>query len=278
MQHDLERSVAGHYGRHGLLDSILQGVEAAGGDPAAPAPEQLAPVDEFHTAGRVTTIRALELMPLATGMHVLDAGCGIGGTARYLARERGCRVTGLDLTPEFIEVAEELTSRMKLDDACEFHTGSVLSMPFADDSFDAAVTFHVAMNIDDRAGFYGELARVLRPDASLCVFDVMKGPAPGMNYPVPWAETPETSFLKTPEETRKLLAEAGFRVVEERSERSFAIDYFRKIFAAMAEAGGPPPLGLHLLMGQNAPDKFKNYVQGLESAQIDPVIMVARRL
>ena len=278
MQYDLERSVANHYGRQGLLDTILRGLEATGGDPAEPAPEQLAPVDEFHTAGRITTARALGMMPIAADMHVLDAGCGLGGTARYLAREHGCRVTGLDLTPEYIEVAEALTARMKLDGACEFHTGSVLSMPFRDGSFDAAVTFHVAMNIADRERFYGELARVLRPDAPLCVFDVMKGPAPGIVFPVPWAETPATSFVKSPEETRSLLSGAGFRVDEEKSEREFAIQFFGEILARAAKADGPPPLGLHLLMGRNAPEKFANYFRALESGQINPVIMVARRL
>ncbi|WP_198174224.1 class I SAM-dependent methyltransferase [Mesorhizobium xinjiangense] len=278
MKHNLEDAVTAHYGRRGLLEAILAGLEAAGGDSARPAPEQLAPVDEFHTAGRITTLKALGMMPIVAGMHVLDAGCGIGGTVRVLAREHGCRVTGIDLTPEYIEVAETLTARMNLDGACTFHAGSVLAMPFAAGAFDAAVTFHVAMNISDRAGFYDELARVLRPGAPLCVFDVMKGPAPGMVYPVPWAEMETTSFLKTPAETRDLLAAAGFKIHREESQRAFAISFFREAFAKAAKAGGPPPLGLHLLTGRNSPEKFANYLQALEAEQIDPVIMVANRL
>jgi MPBQ/MSBQ methyltransferase len=278
MRHDLENAVAAHYSRKGLLDAILAGLEATGGDPADPAPEKLAPVDEFHTAGRIMTLKALGMTPIAAGMHVLDAGCGIGGTARVLAKEHGCRVTGVDLTPDYVEVAEALTRRMKLDGACAFHTGSVLAMPYSDGAFDAAVTFHVAMNISDRAGFYGELARVLRPGAPLCVFDVMTGPAPGMVYPVPWAETSATSFLKTPEETRDLLSGAGFKVDKEESEHDFAFHFFRKALARAAKADGPPPLGLHLLTGRNSPEKFGNYLRALEAGQIDPVIMVAHRL
>jgi len=273
----LETAVAAHYGKTGLLKTILAGLEAAGADPDAPATEQLAPVDEFHTAGRLTTLKALEMTPLKAGMHVLDAGCGIGGTARVLAKEHGCRVTGLDLTPEFIDVARALTERTKLAEACSFQVGSVVDMPFADASFDAGVSFHVAMNVGNRARFYGELARVLRPGAPLCIFDVMKGPGPGMRYPVPWAETAETSFLRTPVETGTLLRQAGFEITAEESLRDFAIGYFREVFAKAAQADGPPPLGLHLLTGANAPEKFANYAQALGEHQIDPVIVVAKR-
>lgn len=277
MREELENRVAEHYRNNDLLDAILAGLEEAGVDPAAPSIEDLAPVDEFHTAGRVTTLEALDMTPITSGMHVLDAGSGLGGTARCLARERGCRVTGIDLTSDYVAVAEALTERTGLADRCSFQEGSVLDMPFADGAFDAGITFHVAMNIEDRQGFYGEAARVLKPGAPFCLFDVMKGPTAGMHYPVPWAEVERNSFLKTPGETRDLLTAAGFEVEEEKSLRDFAMGFFRDVFAKAAEAKGPPPLGLHLLTGGNTPEKFGNYAKGLDEGRIDPVIMVARR-
>ena len=95
----LERAVVDHYGRAGLLEAILAGLERTRADPDKLQPVDLATVDEFHMAGRVTTLKALKMMSLEAGMHVLDAGCGLGGTARVLAREYRCRVTGIDLTP-----------------------------------------------------------------------------------------------------------------------------------------------------------------------------------
>lgn len=277
MSDQLEARVAAHYGKPKLLDAILDGLERAGVNADAPSLEDLAPVDEFHTAGRITTQRALDMTPLEAGMHVLDAGCGIGGTARCLAKEKSCRVTGIDLTPDYIDVAKALTARTGLSEACDFHQGSVLDLPFDDASFDAAVSFHVAMNIEDREKFYGELACVARPGAPLCLFDVMKGPASGMHYPVPWAETATNSFLKTPDETGDLVNDAGFDVTAKTSLRDFAIDFFREVFAKAAEQEGPPPLGLHILTGSNTPDKFSNYARALDAHQIDPVILVARR-
>jgi len=277
MPKSLEDLIAGHYGLGGLAAKIMDAIGAAGIDPDALTPEALAPVDEFHTAGRKTTQMALDMTPLTGDMHVLDAGCGIGGTARYLANEIGCRVTGIDLTPEYVDVARLLTDLTKLTERCTYHLGSATEMPFSDACFDAGVSFHVAMNIEDRVAFYAELARVLRPGAPLCLFDVMKGPSPGMVFPVPWAETEETSFLKSRDETVNTLRAAGFSVEAEKSLRRFAIDYFRKVFADTARADGPPPLGLHLLTGSNAKEKFVNYSQALDAEQIDPVIVVATR-
>jgi ubiquinone/menaquinone biosynthesis C-methylase UbiE len=277
MTPNLENAVAAHYARPGLAEAITDGLRKAGADPDAPTLQDLAPVDEFHTAGRLSTLKALEITPIEAGMHVLDAGCGIGGSARHLAKEHACRVTGIDLTSEYVDVARLLTGRMGLSQACTFHQGSVLDMPVADTSFDAGVTFHVAMNIEDRERFYSELARVLRPNAPLCIFDVMKGPTPGMIYPVPWAETEVTSFLKSREETCSLLRDAGFRIIAEQNLRDFAIDYFRDALAKAAKASAPPPLGLHLLTRDNAPEKFRNYAQALEEHRIEPVIVVARR-
>ncbi len=277
MADSLESAVAAHYARHGLTEAIFAAVKAGGGDPDNLTVEDLAPVDEFHTAGRKATLKALHLTPLKPGMRLLDAGCGIGGTARCIASERGCHVTGVDLTPDYVEVARLLTERVGLSRLCDFRVGSVLDLPFADGSFDGAVTFHAAMNIADREKFYSELARVVRPGGPLCVFDVMKGPAPGMLYPVPWAETEMTSFLKSRDETVALMKDAGFAPTGEQNLREFARAFFRETSAKAKKDGAPPRLGLRLLTGLNTEKKFANYVAALEARQIEPVILVAKR-
>ncbi len=275
MTDELEQSVAAHYQRSGLAEDILAGLEQQGIDLDRIQPEDLAAVDEFHTGGRAATLIALDLFEADKDSHVLDIGCGIGGAARCLATERGCRVTGIDLTPAYIEVADLLTQRMGLADQCRFETGSALSLPFEDDSFDAAYSFHVAMNIADRDLLLREAARVLRPDAPLCLFDVMKGPTSGMRYPVPWAETADTSTLKTRDESITLLDDAGFIVSEEENLRDFALEFFEKMFAKADQSDAPPPLGLHLLTGANAREKFSNYRQALVDHQVELVILVA---
>ncbi len=277
MSRDIELLVEAHYRRPGLMDAIESGLQDLGSSTAQPSPLDLAPVDEFHTAGRLATLKALELFPVKAGMHVLDAGAGLGGTARVLAKERGCQVTGIDLCADYVDTAVKLTERLGLTKSCRFVHGSVLSMPFDDASFDAGLSFHVAMNIADRPAFYSELARTLRAGAPLCVFDVMKGPTAGMLYPVPWAQTDATSFLKSRDATVSLLAEAGLEYVAEENLRDLAISYFREALEKSAASAVPPPIGLHLLTGANSGEKFSNYLRAVEAHQIEPVMLIARR-
>jgi ubiquinone/menaquinone biosynthesis C-methylase UbiE len=83
--------------------------------------------------------------------EVLDVGCGLGGAARFVASRYGCHVTGIDLTPEFIETAKVICGWVNLDSHISLHQGSALAMPFADRAFDRAYMLHVGMNIDDKA-------------------------------------------------------------------------------------------------------------------------------
>ena len=175
MADGLEEAVARHYGAGDLTERILKAMTAAGIDADRVGPEQLAPVDEFHIGGRAATIHAVAKMGLKADDHVLDVGSGIGGTSRYIASTVGCRVTGIDLTPEYVAAAQELARRTGLGERIAYRVGSALSMPFQDRTFDAALTFHVAMNIRDRAGLYRETGRVLKPGATFCIYDVMKG-------------------------------------------------------------------------------------------------------
>jgi ubiquinone/menaquinone biosynthesis C-methylase UbiE len=280
MVDDLEKAVARHYGVADLTERIFKALAAAGIATDRIAPDALAPVDEFHIGGRAATAHAVARMGLAAGDRVIDVGCGIGGATRYIAAAVGCRVTGIDLTLEYIAAARELARRTGLDDRIEYRVGSALEMPFEDRAFDAAITLHVAMNIKDRAGLYREIARVLRAGAVFCVYDVMKGNANGtadaLAFPVPWAETPATSFLTTPQEMQALLVDAGFDVEEVEDRTAIAVDFFRKSLAA-APGAGVPPLGLHILMGPRAREKFHNMLANVESGAIAPTLMIARR-
>lgn len=273
MSDEVENAVARHYQVSDLTKRILDGLAATGVDIARLTPGDLAPVDEFHIGGRSATLHVIAKMGLSPADHVLDIGCGIGGAARTVATTIGARVTGIDLTEEFVEAAREFSARMGLGDRVAFHAGSALDMPFADGAFDAALTVHVAMNIKDRAGLYREVARVLKPGALFAIYDVMQGPNGGLQFPVPWAATPATSFLVTPDAMRTLLADAGFSIVEIEDRTESGIAFFRERLAA----GPPPAVGLHLLTGSDTRVKSGNMLAGLEAGAIAPVILIARR-
>ena len=150
-------------------------------------------------------------LEVAATDHLLDVGSGIGGPARYFARRYGCRVTGIDLTAEFCDVARALTRSVGLDGKVDFECGNALAMPFAKGTFDGAYSMNVSMNIADRAGLYREMHRVLKPGGWLMLSELAKGTGGDLDYPTPWAASADASFLSTPENTQRGLVDARIR-------------------------------------------------------------------
>jgi SAM-dependent methyltransferase len=272
----VEPEVARHYGTGGLLDRIRAGLRQAGIDPDRARTADLKPVDEFHIGGAAATEALIDQAQLRPGMRVLDIGCGIGGTARLIAERTAAEVTGIDLTDEFVRTATALSAAVGLGDQTEFRTGSALDMPFGDHSFDAALLLHVGMNITDKSALMAETARVLRPGAPFLVYEVMRTGEGELDFPVPWASTPATSFVATPAQYREAARHAGFEVAHERERRDFALDFFARMQARIVESG-PPPLGIHLFMGDTAREKIANMVANIQAGRIAPVEMILRK-
>jgi len=273
---DTHRHVEHHYGLNELLDSILAALVAAGKDIDRLAPADLAAVDEFHIRGREATLELAARAGIEAGMRVLDVGCGIGGSARYLAAERGCHVTGIDVTRDYIEVATALAERTGLADRVAFHHGSATQMPYEPESFDIVWTEHVQMNIADKAAFYGEIARVLKPGGCLLFHDIFSRDGKEPWYPVPWAGDPSISFLARADAVPGILDAAGLQVQEWEDRSEDSLTWFRNA-VARARATGPAPVGLHLLMGASALPKFENLIRSLQESRLTVIQSVAVR-
>jgi SAM-dependent methyltransferase len=271
-----EQSVAQHYSHGALEEQILGALSKLGVDPEQLQPDQLAPVDEFHIGGRAATVELVDQLDLHPGLRVLDVGSGLGGTARYLAHHHGVTVTGIDLTEEYVQVARSLTRRAGLAEQVTFHQGSATTLPFGDHSFDRACMLHVGMNIADKQAVFAEVRRVLTDEGTFGVYDVMRTGTAEPTYPVPWASTPATSFLAEPARYRELLSEAGLSVALERDRSEFGVTFFHRLRAVIAESG-PPALGLHIVMGQDAATKVANMIDNLERGLIAPVEMICQR-
>jgi SAM-dependent methyltransferase len=272
-----EQRVADHYAAGDLLAAIRGGVEALGKTESTVGVEDLAPVDEFHIGGRAATTELLDRVGVTSGSEVLDIGCGIGGTSRFIAASSGCRVTGIDLTPSYIDVATELSRWTGLAERTRFEVGSALEMPFDDGSFDRAVQLHVGMNISDKVSLFEEVYRVLKPGGRFGVYDIMVMSDEEFSFPVPWASDSSTSFVSDVSTYREALSGAGFEVTEERNRGDFAVEFFAALKARTASAGGPPPLGLHLIMGADAMVKIANMVEAVGAGILAPVEIICNK-
>lgn len=180
-----------------FLDNLEDGAATAA---------QLASFDQFHVGGLTATVAFAELLGLAPGAEVLDAGSGLGGPSRYVAQAYDCQVRGVDLAPTYVAIARLLADRAGLSRVLEYGVGDLLALPFSDATFDAVYTQHVVMNIADRDLAYREIRRVLKGGGVFAFYDVLAADGkPAPHYPTPWAESAETSHLLDEAETRAAL-------------------------------------------------------------------------
>jgi len=273
----LRDEVAAHYSHGDLLSRLDAALKADGVDPQRPTLEALAPYDQFHGRGLEATEEIAALMPIRRTDHVLDIGSGIGGPARYIASRFECRVSGLDLTPEFCEVARELTRRLGLESQVDVRVGDAVAMPFGDATFDGAYSMNVSMNIADKAAFYREVHRVLKPSAWLVLSEAARGGGPEPDYPTPWARTAQTSFLATPEDTRQGLLAAGFDVIGLESTLEAARAYGARSRDIVARGGKPPHRAVMLIHGDVAPAAMANSSRALAEERVLPIEILARK-
>ena len=264
---DIERSTADHYTQRNLYDSIIAALKRMGKTPDALTADDLAPVDSFHVRGRAATLELGQLADLSSEDSVLDVGCGLGGSARHLAAEFGCRVTGLDLTPEYVSTATRLTAHLKLDDRVDFRLGNALELPFDDGTFDAVWSEHAQMNIPDKPRMYGEILRVLKSGGRFLFHDILQGPEGEPIFPAPWAGESSHSALIAPAEFRKLLQSLGFDIIHWEDKTAVGRQWFAQRLADLREKG-PPPLGFHLLLGALAMEAQENNLRNLKENRI----------
>tara|TARA_E500000331_G_scaffold128362_1_gene125704 strand:+ start:272 stop:1099 length:828 start_codon:yes stop_codon:yes gene_type:complete len=266
--------IVSHYENVDLYQRITDALQSAGKNLDAITVEDLVEVDEFHIGGIQATNDLLDQLDIGPETRVLDIGSGLGGPARHISSRYGAKLTGIDLTPEFVETATRLTDLCKLD--INFHVGSALDIPLEDGGFDLATLIHVGMNLPDKATLFTETARVLRPEGVFAVYDVMSIAKNHPNFPVPWASTKAGSFLEPPEKYRSAAEAAGFVLLAERARVEFALDFFKKL-KADTEKNGPSQVGLHLVMGPDTPTKIKNMIDAIKDGWIAPVEMLFKK-
>jgi len=204
------------YGGRDLAQSILRRARKGKPEGVKLSPRDLYLFDQVHTGGVEATRELTAMAGFAAGQRILDVGCGLGGSARFLAAECGCRVTGVDLTDTYVEAARGLTAEVGLGAQAEFHLGDATALPPPDASFDGVLLQHCTMNIPDKRCLFGECARVLRQGGVLALHEWVKLGGDPVILPVRWADTPDINFIASKAEFEQVLAGAGFVAVEVR--------------------------------------------------------------
>lgn len=260
---DVSEIVTGHYGSHDLAGAILGALAEHGVDVEALRPHDLSGLDQLHAGFAPATQDVLDRLGAGPGVRLLDVGSGIGGPAR-MAAAAGARVTGVDLTPTFVETATALTARVGLSDRASFEVTSGDALPCPDACFDAAMMIHVGMNVPDKRALFAEVRRALVHGGRFAIYDQMRADSGELPWPMPWADDDRSSFVETPEEYAARLADAGFTVdtVEDRTEA----------VAGPPPGGGP---GNATVLGPDFVARIGNNVAATNAGLLAAVLIVA---
>lgn len=207
-------NIDSHYSVGDLRSRITNAIRDAGMDPEARlSPEQLAPLDQFHSDALFATRSLTELVEIDRSTRILDVGAGLGGPARYLASTFGCTVTCLDPVLDFCDAAAMLSEMTGLSGLVSAVPGSTLDIPFEDGSYDLVWAQNSTMNIEDKARLFSEIRRVLSSGGRYAFQEITAGSRQPIHLPVPWASSEEMNFLSSAADTRRIAERAGFEVV-----------------------------------------------------------------
>lgn len=262
-----KQHIRAYYSPEDLLNKIKLALVESGRGLENLTLDDLQPVDEFHIRGQVATMELIKLSGFSADMHILDVGCGIGGSARRLADVVGCRVTGVDLSEHYIATADAISGLVGMEGKVEFQASDALNLPFNDATFDGIWSIQMNMNITDKVDWLREQCRVLKPGGRLVLYEVCGNVNVPPHFPVPWAQDSTMSNLVLPEVFRDHIVTAGFKVEAWHDKTDLA----REAFAQVPEPSHDhelPELGVHLLVGRDILHKAYNLRRNLEEKRV----------
>jgi len=268
------KHIHSYYSPNDLYNKIIEGLKKLGKDLSKVSLDDLQPVDEFHIRGDTATKELIKLAAFKPDMHILDVGCGIGGSTRRLSHETGCCVTGIDLSDEYIDTAQRLTQLLNMQERVKFRAASALALPFDDNSFDGAWSLQMNMNVEDKLSWLKETFRVLKPGGRAIFYEVCGNKNTPPYFPVPWAQDSSMSFLIPAASFRDVMISAGFEIDVWNDKTDLA----QKAFANVPEPKGEldlPVLGVYLLVGNDIRTKAYNLHRNLDEERVSLIEAIA---
>ncbi|GMJ11329.1 gamma-tocopherol methyltransferase, VITAMIN E DEFICIENT 4 [Hibiscus trionum] len=147
----------GEHMHHGFYDP---GTDASGSDHRA---AQIRMIEESLRFAGISEERAKK------PKRIVDVGCGIGGSSRYLAKKYGAQCQGITLSPVQADRANALAEAQGLADKVSFRVADALNQPFPDGQFDLVWSMESGEHMPDKAKFVNELVRVAAPGGTIII-------------------------------------------------------------------------------------------------------------
>lgn len=224
--------------------------------------------EHLHIGGEHATRYFLEQLNLTPNMKVLDIGCGVGGPAIIAAQEYGAHITGIDLTPEFIDIAQKNAARADVESLTNFQIANTEKLDFSAAKFDLVMMLHVGMNLPNKLDVYKEANRVLKQGGTFAIYDIIaEENAQQISYPLPWSPTKETSFLEPYEAIESYLKHAGFELDEHVNRRDYAIQSIERVLHKIGDT-----------LSDFRKTVINNLLNGVQQNCCAPHIIIAKKI
>ncbi len=272
----MTHKVQEHYGAADITSKIFAAIPWNPDRDALLSAEQLYPFDQLHGRELLATRDHAARLDPQRDDHLLDVGSGIGGPARYFAATYGCRVTGIDVTPEFVAAARDLTSRCGLGDHVTFIETDAVATPAEDESFDHAYSFYVGMNLPDKLAILTEIFRLMKPGGRLIWTEVTAGEG-APTYPLPWSDNAADSHVRTREDLLDHFTAAGFRIQAVEDETHAHLELAKKMKDSNRLPTPDQMQANQVVLGQDFVARRMNYIASLGEGTIASTLIEARK-
>lgn len=143
-----------------------------------------------HRSAQIRMIdEALRFSSLSEAKNVVDVGCGIGGSSRYIAAKFDAKCQGITLSPVQAQRANALASSQGLSPLVSFQVADALEQPFPDGQFDLVWSMESGEHMPDKQKFVSELARVAAPGGTIIIVTwCHRDLRPGEDSLQPWEQ------------------------------------------------------------------------------------------
>jgi SAM-dependent methyltransferase len=220
-------------------------------------------LDQFHIGGAEAVDLLIPTLALSDADVILDIGSGFGGPARQIARRTGNRVVGIDITKAYVEAARDLTERAALSELVRFEAADIATFQ-PDTHFQAAITMHVQMNVQDKLKWFTHIGQRLAPGAHLAIWEVCNPAQNELAWPLPWSLDGRDSFVVDAESLRTTIEQAGFTTIEWTQQAPWVQAWISKTM------GGGLPTGPALpMLIDDGYTRVINYATALSNGSVD---------
>ena len=223
-----------------------------------------------HLGGLTATEELFRLCEISGDDEVMEAGCGVGQSAVFLAKRHGCRVVGVDISQGMVDRAWERARRAGVEKQVEFRVADIVDLPFEDDRFDVVFGESIVPFSDDHAKAIAEFTRVVKSSGLVGLNEStwLQPPYPEL---IEWfaQDMAANAYIHTAQEWQAILEGAGLRDLVVQTSSLDIKQEFRGILRRFGIGGFIQSMGRMLVLYARNPE-YRAFLRETRKSGVAP--------